>query len=295
MLRSLLFAPATRPDLVAKLPRSRPDAVIIDLEDAVPAAHKVAARVEAVAGAAALVGLPNGPRVYVRVNAVDTPWFAEDVATALAPGVAGIVVPKVESVAGLQTVRDALLARGGPPLSIIAGFESGRGVLEVEPVLAGAAEGPVVEACYFGAEDYAADIGARRTVAGDEVLYARSRVALASAVHSVLALDQVVVAIGDDERFLADAERGRDLGYRGKTCIHPGQVPLANRVFSPSEEELSRSVRMLATWQSRTQDGHGALLFEGRMVDEPAIREARALLATAEAIREGGRGRDPAA
>lgn len=295
MLRSLLFAPATRPDLVGKLPRSRPDAVIIDLEDAVPSAHKAAARPQAVAGASQLVGDADGPAVYVRVNAVDTPWFGEDMATALAPGITGIVVPKVESVAGLHAVREALRARGGPPLQIIAGFESGRGVLEVERVLAAAPGTDPVHACYFGAEDYTADIGARRTPKGTEVLYARSRVVLAAAVHGVIALDQVVVAIDDDEQFLADAAHGRDLGYRGKVCIHPGQVPLANRVFSPSEEELERSARMLKAWASGTQGGAGALLFEGRMIDEPAIREARALLAAADQSRaEPGGGERPA-
>lgn len=285
MLRSLLFAPATRPDLVAKLPRSRPDAVIIDLEDAVPAAHKAAARPQAVAGASQLVGAAGGPAVYVRVNAIDTSWFSDDVATGLAPGITGIVVPKVESADGLVAVREALRARGGPPLQIIAGFESARGVLAVEGVLAAAAGTDPVQACYFGAEDYTADIGARRTADSMEVLYARSRVVLAAAAHGVIALDQVVVAIGDDERFLADAVRGRDLGYRGKVCIHPGQVPLANRVFSPSEEELERSTRMLEAWESGTQGGTGALLFEGRMIDEPAIREARALLAAADGSR----------
>lgn len=286
MLRSLLFAPATRPDLVAKLPRSRPDAVIIDLEDAVPAPHKAAARAQAVAGAARLLAAGAGPEVYVRVNAIDTPWFTDDVAEALAPAITGIVVPKVESVADLRAVRDALQAHGRDALEVIAGFESGRGVLDVDEVLAARPDGaPAVRACYFGAEDFTADIGARRTDDSTEVLYARSRVALAAAVHGVLALDQVVVSIGDDARFLADAERGRDLGYRGKICIHPGQVPLANRVFSPSEEDIARSTRMLEAWASGTQGGTGALLFEGRMIDEPAIREARALLATAERLR----------
>lgn len=294
MLRSMLFAPATRPDLVAKLPRSRPDGVIIDLEDAVPAGHKEAARAQAHAAAVALVGLGRGPAIYIRVNAIDTPWFAGDVATALPRGLSGIVVPKVESADGLQAVREALAAHGRADLRIIAGIESARGVLQVERLLEPPAGVDAVHACYFGAEDYTADIGARRTAEGTEVLYARSRVALAAAVHGVLALDQVVVAIGADDRFLADAERGRDLGYRGKICIHPAQVPLANRVFSPSAEELERSARMLAAWEAGTSGGTGALLFDGRMIDEPAIREARAILVAAEQIGAQRAGDGPA-
>lgn len=290
MLRSVLFAPATRPDLVAKLPRSAPDAGVIDLEDAVPIAHKESARAQAREGAAGLLAIPGGPAVYVRVNALDTPWFAGDVADGLEPGIAGVVVPKLESADDLRAARAALDAAGHDALAIVAGIESGRGVLEVERLLAPAPGGPPVQACYFGAEDYTADIGARRTERGDEVLYARSRVALAAAVHGVPALDQVVVTVGDEERFLADARRGRDLGYRGKLCIHPGQVPLANRAFSPSQEELARSRRMIAAWELAARDGSGAVAFEGRMIDEPALREARELLAVEARIRAGDRG-----
>lgn len=295
MLRSVLFAPATRPDLVAKLPRSGPDAGVIDLEDAVPTAHKLSARAQAREGAAGLLATQGGPAVYVRVNAVETPWFAGDVTDGLEPGIAGVVVPKVESADDLHAARTALDAAGHEALAIVVGIESGRGVLEVERLLAPQAAGPPVRACYFGAEDYTADIGARRTERGDEVLYARSRVALAAAVHGVPALDQVVVAVGDDERFRADACRGRDLGYRGKLCIHPGQVPLANRAFSPSQEEIARSERMIAAWELAARDGTGAVAFEGRMIDEPALREARELLAVEALIRGDDRrhaGRD---
>lgn len=295
MLRSVLFAPATRPDLVAKLPRSGPDAGVIDLEDAVPSAHKESARAQAREGAAGLLATQGAPAVYVRVNAVDTPWFAGDVAHGLEPGIAGVIVPKVESAQDVLAVRTALCAAGHETLAIVVGIESGRGVLEVERLLAPQAGGLPVQACYFGAEDYTADIGARRTEHGDEVLYARSRVALAAAVHGVPALDQVVVEVGDDQRFLADARRGRDLGYRGKLCIHPGQVPLANRAFSPSQEEVARSERMIAAWERAARDGAGAVAFEGRMIDEPALREARELLAVEARIRADDRrhaGRD---
>lgn len=291
MLRSLLFAPATRPDLIAKLPRSRPDGVIIDLEDAVAPAHKVSARAKARDGALGLIAASDGPAVYIRVNAIDSRWFADDVAFALAPGIAGVVVPKIESVEGLETVRAALVAHGHDALAVVAGIESGRGVLEVERLLAPHDDGrAAAHACYFGAEDYAADIGARRSAGGEEVLYARSRVALAAAVHEVIALDQVVVQIGDDERFLADADRGRGLGYRGKICIHPGQVPLANQIFSPSPDEVARSERMIAAAERGAREGTAAVAFEGRMIDEPALREARELLALAASVRDGGLG-----
>lgn len=277
-VRSLLFAPATRPETVAKLPRTAPDAVAIDLEDAVPDADKERAREQARAGAAALLELPRAdrPAVLIRVNAPDSRWIEGDLEQALPPGLDGIVVPKLERPEQLARLRAALDARGLDRLGVVAGIETARGVLEVERLL-----GDPVDIAYFGAEDYIADLGGRRTPGGDEVLYARSRVALAARVHGVASLDQVVVTLRDEDAFLADATLGRAIGYRGKLCIHPDQVVLANRVFSPSAEELERSRQLIAAWERGAREGTGAVEFDGRMIDEPALKEARAMLARA--------------
>jgi citrate lyase subunit beta/citryl-CoA lyase len=128
---------------------------------------------------------------------------------------------------------------------------------------------------YFGAEDYIADIGGRRTRAGAEVLYARSRVALAAHLAGLPALDQAVMDLADDEHFLADAAGGRDLGYQGKICIHPRQVALAHQVFTPTPAELSRAREIVAAGQS------GVAVVDGQMVDEVHVRMARAVLARA--------------
>jgi len=117
-----------------------------------------------------------------------------------------------------------------------------------------------------------------RTAGGTEVLYARSRVALAARLTGTVAVDQVVTAFGDDDAFVADAEQGRALGYRGKLCIHPAQVALAHRVFSPSEEELDRARRLLTAYERAVDEGRAAIAFEGQMVDEPLARQARAML-----------------
>jgi citrate lyase subunit beta/citryl-CoA lyase len=262
MMRSMLFAGATRPDLVAKLAASAPDAVAIDLEDAVPAEAKVEAR----AALADLVATVEGPRVFVRVNGPATAWFEDDLAAAALLPIAGVLVPMTEGPADVGRARSAL----GEGAEVVAGIESARGVEEAGPICEA---GP--EAAYFGAEDYIADLGGRRTAGGEEVLFARSRVALAARLAGVPTLDQVVVDFRDEAAFERDAEAGRAIGYRGKLCIHPSQVPIANRVFGASGEEVERARALLATWEEGAARGVAAVEFEGAMVDGPALRMAR--------------------
>src|SRR5436190_4535996 len=276
-LRSLLFAPATRPDVLVKMPRSGPDGVVIDLEDAVPPDAKESARPNAREAGRALAGEHPALAVFVRVNAVATEWFANDVADACVPELTGIVVPKMQSSDHVATVARALGDAGLAHLQVVAGTETALGVADARDVYR-----PPVTVCYFGAEDFVADMGGLRTESSSEVLYARSRVALIARVSGVLALDQVVPSFGDDERFLADAAQGRAPGYTGKLCIHPAQVPLAHRAFAPSPEEVDRARRLIDAYDAAIARGEAVLAFDGQMVDEPLARHARAILAAAE-------------
>lgn len=264
-IRSLLFAGATRPDLVAKLDRAGADAVVIDLEDAVPAEAKGEAR----AALPELVASVARTPVFVRVNAVATSWFEADLEAVAALPLAGIVLPKTEAAEDLERVRGAL---GAP--AVLAGIESARGVAEVEAIFAAAPQ-----LCYFGAEDYIADVGGRRTPGGAEVLFARSKVALAARLAGVASLDQIVADFRNEEAFEADAAAGRAIGYRGKLCIHPSQVPIANRVFGASAAEVERARALLAAWEEGAARGVAAVEFEGSMIDGPALRMARDTLA----------------
>lgn len=254
--RSMLFVPGHRPDLAAKASRSSPDVVVLDLEDAVPPAAKADARPAVAEAAAALRGQVA---TCVRVNPPGTPWFADDVA-ALPDGLAAVVVPKWEAPVDV-----------GHP--VVAGLETVRGVADVRDVL-----GPTVVACYFGAEDFVADLGGARTRGNLEVLYARSAVGMAARLAGVPALDMVTLDYGDGDRFREEAAGARTLGYAGKLCIHPAQVPLANTAFSPSEEEVDRARRLLAAFDAA---GGAATSFEGEMVDEVVAVLARAVLARA--------------
>lgn len=266
--------PANRPDLVAKAPRSAPDAVFLDLEDGVPPAAKESARADAVAATRTLVHGHPDLSVLVRVNAVGSPWFAGDISGALAPDLAGVVVPKVESAADVARVVDALTRAGLADLAVCAGIESAAGVARAEEVL----DADAVRWCYFGAEDFVADVGGVRTAANLEVLYARSRVALAARLGEVHAIDQILADFRDDARYVRDAEAARSLGYRGKLCIHPAQVPLAHSVFTPSADDVARAQRLLAAYEAAAARGEATLAFDGEMVDEPMARRARAVL-----------------
>jgi citrate lyase subunit beta/citryl-CoA lyase len=272
--RSMLFMPATRADMIAKIPRIGPDVAVADLEDAVAAGDKERARGIA---AAAIDALDQGPvTVLIRVNAIGTPWFDGDIAAAAGCAAAGIVVPKLATPQELGHVRQALAEHSWSDALLVAGLETALGVADARVLLSHG-----VNAVYFGAEDYIADIGGRRTRAGAEVLYARSRVALAAHLAGLPALDQVVTDLADDEHFLADAAGGRDLGYQGKMCIHPRQVALAHQVFTPTLAELAHAREVVAAGQA------GVAVIDGQMADEVHVRMARATLARAPEPEQG--------
>jgi citrate lyase subunit beta/citryl-CoA lyase len=158
----------------------------------------------------------------------------------------------------------------------VGGWETAAGI-ESAPGL----EHPRLIGAYFGAEDYIADVGGERTAHGREVAYARSRAVLAGRIIGVGVLDQVVVEVHNSDRFRAEATEARQLGFTGKLCVHPSQVKLANDVFTPTDEEVDRSRRMLSAVADAEKEGRGVVWFEGRMVDVPVIRQAERLLARA--------------
>ena len=267
--RSVLFVPAHSTDKFAKVARSAPDAVVIDLEDAVPSDGKDDARRSCIAALAQQ--RPGADAVLVRINGFGTPWYEDDVAAvanAVSDGVLdGVVLPMLERVNELTALRAAL-----PPRAlVIAGLESALGVADARELLASG-----VDAAYFGAEDYIADLGGRRTAAGMEVLYARSRVCLAARLAGVGSLDQVVVAVRDAEAFRADAQRGLELGFHGKLCLHPIQVAIAHELFTPSEAELEHARAVLSAATSA-----GVAVLDGQMIDAVHVAMARATLARA--------------
>lgn len=273
--RSVLFTPATRPDRVPRLASTAADVTVLDLEDAVPVADKETARSALADFATALRNAAPSLAVVVRVNPIGSPWFEADVAAAAAAGVAGVVVPKAVAAGDADTVALAWADAGGAAQpALLAGLETAAGV-EAAPAILGAGG---FAAAYFGAEDYIADVGGRRSESSIEVLYARSRVVMAASMAGVVAVDQVVTRYRDGEAFASEAETARDLGYRGKLCIHPDQVALAHAAFTPGDAEVQRARAVLAALDAA---GGGVATFEGQMIDAPAIRAAQTVLALA--------------
>jgi citrate lyase subunit beta/citryl-CoA lyase len=285
MIRSLFFAPANRPDLVVKFPRFGADCCVIDLEDGTPPGDKQRARemlrdTVAQVRAAGLRGM-----LTVRVNVPASEHYLADLEAAFACDVDGIVIPKLEdpeqAFPAAHWIRrlDASAPRA-KPRTIVGGIESIRGVLKAVDVCA---RTPHLGSVYFGAEDFTAEMGARRTAKGDEVYTARSMVVMAARAADVIALDQAVVDIRNDALFLEDAARGRDLGYQGKICVTPGQVKLSHAAFSPTPEERAYAQRLVAAYEEATARGIGTIDFEGKMIDGPLLKRAQAVLAAAKA------------
>lgn len=270
----MLFGPAQRTDFVAKFVASGVDMGVLDLEDATPESGKEAARqaiIEAVPGDEELGSM----LLFVRINALGTSHFAADIAAAAAAKVSGIIAPKLETNREVDDVRREMTNAGLGDALLCAGIESVAGVYQAVEVA-----GAGVDLLYFGAEDFITDIGGVRTESNTEVLYARSRVAMAARLAGVPALDQVVVDFGDDERFNRESFDARSIGYHGKLCIHPGQVALANAAFTPSNDELAWARGVVDAAEVAEAEGLGVVSYNGTMVDAPIVTRARQLLSS---------------
>lgn len=257
--RSYLFVPGHRPERFDKALAAGADAVIVDLEDAVPPGEKDTAR------AALAAWLSPGKPVHVRVNAADTPWFEADLALCATPGVAGIVLPKAERTADL-----ARCARDGKGVPVLPLVESAAGFAALRDL----AQASGVQRLMFGSIDFQADLGMDTDEA--DLLAFRLQLVMATRLAGIGSpVDGVTVAIDDAERLTADARRAARLGFGGKLCIHPKQVASVHRGFRPSDDELEWARRVLDAAQAAAG---GAVAVDGKMVDRPVILKAQAML-----------------
>lgn len=270
--KSMLFVPAVKGKMIDKALSLGADIVVIDLEDSVAPSLKENARLT-VATAISALGHSVANRIFVRINPVGSPWFLDDLSFIGSSELVDVVLPKYDSQDMVEELHERLMALGRKSVRLIVGIETVRGVHDCFDLL-----GNDIDAVYFGAEDFVADLGGRRTEVGSEVLYARSQVSIASRLRNVPAIDQAVLAVHDDERFRLDALQGRSMGYCGKICLHPQQVALANEIFAPSEEEIEHARKVIEAAQS----GVGTL--DGEMVDEVHLRMARSIVAKSSSV-----------
>ncbi|HEY7677184.1 MAG TPA: CoA ester lyase [Candidatus Methylomirabilis sp.] len=285
-LRSLLFVPGNKPRMHEKAAGAGADALILDLEDSVPPAEKPAAR-PMVREALEKV---RGPALYVRVNGDGTPWLADDLAAVTCAGLAGIMLPKAEHLTTLRMVSDLLAAaesRAGLPLGgteIVLQIETALGVRNTFE-LAGARR--VASVCPGTARDgdLQRDLGAAWSLNGPELAYARGKVLLdAKAAGIAYPLDGVYADFQDDDGFLAEATLSRRMGYCGKTLIHPRQIPLAHRAFTPAAKEVAYYRRLLEAFEAAVAGGSAAASLDGTMVDVAMAERARRFLALADQV-----------
>jgi citrate lyase subunit beta/citryl-CoA lyase len=267
--RSLLFVPGTRMDRFDKALSSGTDGLILDLEDAVPPDQKAAARRQ-IAERLARCDRAALARTFVRINAVDTAWFEQD-ATAVqgwvALGLGGVVVPKADR----QSLRQSAAALGATAV-LVPLVESLAGLDDVD-ALASSAQ---VARLAFGHLDFQLDLGMR--CSADEAELAPVRFALVAAsrrAHLPAPIDGVTTDTGNDARLLTDAHRARGFGFGAKLCIHPAQVQTVNATFAPSSAELDWARRVIEAAQAH---GGKAFSLDGRMVDLPVIRLAQRTL-----------------
>lgn len=265
--RSFLFVPGNRPERFVKAYGSGADVVIVDLEDAVPDGQKSFAR-EAIAS-----WLSADRPVHVRVNGTNTSWFEEDIEAILRPGLAGVVLPKAEGKDQLAM----LAARLPDPVLILPIVETAVGVWNALEI----ASSPKVERMAFGSVDFQLDT--RVSGEGEELLYAKSRLVLASRVAGILPpLDGVTTALDDADMLALDVQRARRLGFGGKLCIHPKQVAAINEGFLPAEKEVAWARRVL---EGTSSSGEGAQRLDGKMIDRPVVEWAKSVVKIVDGLR----------
>ncbi|MBE7555929.1 MAG: CoA ester lyase [Anaerolineales bacterium] len=289
--RSVLFVPGDSLRKINKATELAADSLILDLEDGVAFNRKAEARRTVVE---ALGTLDFGRRErLVRLNPFSTlapvqleGLPAEDLSVTLEARPAGYVIPKVETPEHIRLVSDYLdrveAERGWPSNSIrlLAMIETARGVLNIGQIAQASRR---LEALVLGAEDLANDLGARRTRAGWEVFYARSAIVTAAAAFGLQAIDMVFVDLNDLPGLEEECRFARQLGFAGKTAIHPRQIEVINRLFAPSPEEIEQAMRLVQAFAAHQAAGAGAFELDGKMVDLPVMRAAESVLAKARA------------
>ena len=285
LLRSLIFVPGNRANMLERALDFDADIIMVDLEDSVPPGEKVAARDVAAEWIPRL--RQAGQRVMVRVNSLDTGLTRDELAAVISPHLYGVSVGKTESAGDLWEIEGII-----SPLEIGANLEAGHvnlipwiesatAIVNVNEMAAALVR---TVAIAFGAEDYTNDMGIRRTDDGEEVYHARCTVAIAARAAGIASLDSPYVAFRNPEGLKKDAGAARQMGYTGKFAIHPSQIETINEAFSPNPDDVAYARRVMEAWREAEANGRGSLSLDDKMVDVPVVKRAQNLLAQVEEI-----------
>jgi citrate lyase subunit beta/citryl-CoA lyase len=276
--RSVLYMPSSNERALDKAKTLPVDGLIFDLEDAVAPADKDSARQNACAAAA---GGEYGRReVTIRVNGMDTSWHADDLAAACAAGPDAIVVPKVDSAAAVLELVASMTRHGAPERTKLwAMVETPQAMLHAEEI---AAASDRLTVLVMGTNDLAKELYAEHVPGRHPLITGLSLALLAARATGKAIVDGVYNNVKDSEGFLAECRQGREMGFDGKTLIHPGQVAGANEAFAPSEQAVEDARGMLRAWEDGK--GTGVVTYNGRMVENLHVESAQRVLTMHEAI-----------
>lgn len=278
--RSVLYMPGANERALEKAKGIDADALILDLEDAVAPDAKAEARERVCA--AACSGDYGSKEVTIRVNGLDTQWHASDIAAAAQAGPAAVVVPKVSSVSDVHAIERGLEAGGAPDHTRIwAMVETPVAMLHAEEIAAASERLTVL---VMGTNDLAKELHAEHVPGRQPLLTGLGLCLLAARATGKVILDGVYNDIKDEAGFEAECLQGRQLGFDGKTLIHPSQVEPANRIWAPAPEAVDDARALIATFEEAIAAGKGVVTHNGRMIENLHVDNARRVLATADAI-----------
>ena len=282
--RALLYMPGDDRRKIEKATALGVDCICMDMEDGVAVTRK--AEVRAVI-ARAMQELDFGASERcIRINSIGSGFEEQDLAAALAAHPDAIVVPKIETPEQVRWVSDRIdtyeLSGGvmSGSIRLLIGVETAKGIFNLREI---ATADRRLEAIIFGAEDYAASVGATRTKGATEVLYARSAVVMACAANDLQAIDMVYIDFRDLDGLRLEAEQGAALGFSGKQIIHPNQVVPVQEAFTPSAEAIAYARRVVETFEASQREGKGAYALDGKMIDMPLLKNAQKVLDRARA------------
>ncbi|MEM9745257.1 MAG: CoA ester lyase [Actinomycetota bacterium] len=277
--RSVLYMPAANERALEKAKTIPADAIIFDLEDAVAPDAKPDAREKAVA--AVTSGDYGGRELTIRCNGLDTEWGAADVDAAATAAPSAVVIPKVDSVAAVDAVAARLTAAGAPDsVSIWPMIETPAAIYAVRDIAAH----PRVSVLVMGTNDLARELRSPIVAGRHPLVPHLAASVLAARAEDVVILDGVYNDVKNPEGFAAECRQGMEMGFDGKTLIHPSQVEPANDAWSPSDEEIDHARRVIAAFDEAVADGRGVVTVDGRMIENLHVENARRTIAVADAI-----------